>query len=115
MPALIGAADIVRELGGDPEGTEEQNLRLLSNEILIQRERIKQAEDAEARADRRAGRANALREAAEARAQKAEEALAEIDAAVAQAKRDAVAGGTPLHIPEAPDVRSHRVPPLPRP
>lgn len=102
--------DVVRELGGDPEATEAQNLQLLANEIIILRERVRMAEDAEGRAERHIGQELEARSSAEKRARIAESALSNIDGVIARAKRDALAAGTPLHIrdeqfkPEAVDV-----------
>lgn len=93
-------ADIVRELGGDPEATDDQNLQILANEIIILREKVRQAEDGEGRAERRVGKEIEARSSAEAKASVAEDALAAIDSSVARAKRKALEVGAPMRIAE---------------
>jgi hypothetical protein len=103
--------DVVRELGGDPEATDAQNLQLLANEIVILREKLRLSEDAEVRAERHRGHELEARSSAEKRARIAERTLERIDSAIARAKHDALAAGTPMHLPdeqfapEATDVR----------
>lgn len=92
--------DIVCELGGDPEATDVQNLQLLSNEIIILREKLDQARDAEGRAERRLGVEINKRIATEVRAVTAESALTVIDYEIARAKKKALENGAPLRIAE---------------
>lgn len=97
---MSSLADIVRELGGDPESTDSKNLQLLANEIIILREKIKQADDAEGRAERRLGKEIEARCSAESRASVAEDALTSIDSSIARAKRKALEVGAPMRIAE---------------
>lgn len=92
----MNAIDLVRELGGDPDATEEQSLTLLGNEIIILRDRLARAQDAEGRAERRLGAEIDAHAAAERRAKVCERALAEIDYAVTDAKVSALRVGAPL-------------------
>lgn len=98
MELSLDIENVVRELGGDPESDPAANLQLLANEIVIAREKLRLALEAEGRAERRAGKEAELRAAAERRVKAAEEALAGIEATIARAKRKAVEQGVPLRL-----------------
>lgn len=95
---MLTAGSVVRQLGGEVLDSEEDNLKALASEIEILREKVKQADDAEGRAERRLGGEITTREAAETRARIAEEALGTIEFRIADAKRKALAKGAPLRL-----------------
>jgi hypothetical protein len=92
----LNVSEVVNSLGGSPRSDEGENLQLLANEIIILREKLKQAEEAEVRAERRAGSESAARARAEKRADLGEDALDEIEAVIGRTKRKALASGTPM-------------------
>lgn len=96
--------EIVTELGGDPEATDEQNLQLLANEIIILRDKVQRAEEAEGRAARRLGSESQARASAESRARIGENFMGAVERQIEDAKRRALANGTPLQGPECPPV-----------
>lgn len=89
-------AEIVSSLGGNPRSDDSENLALLANEILILRQKLKEADDSEGRCERRLGREKELRATAERRADHAEAALREIKSTIERRKVQATAAGSPF-------------------
>lgn len=94
----LNVAEVVVSLGGHPRSDDSENVQLLANEVVILREKLKDAEDAEGRCERHLGRESEARKIAERRAGIAEGVMAVVERAVSDGKRDAVAAGAPLHL-----------------
>lgn len=103
----MDVGEIIKSLGGHPRSDESENLELLANEILILRQKLSDADDAEGRAERRLGKEIASREQAETRARIVEDALSTIAFKIASAKREALAKGAPIRSLEDNPVALH--------
>lgn len=99
----LDVAGVVSSLGGNPLSRAPENLELLANEILILRERVRDAERAEGQAERKLGKEAEAKRNAEIRADEAETALSSIDLAIGRAKRNSLARGAPMHLPDGSD------------
>lgn len=102
----MDVSQVIEELGGHPRSDESENLQLLANEVIILRDKLGKAEDAEGRCERRLGNEIDARSAAERRATVAEGIIAGIDEAIARGKQEALAAGVPLRLPDKTDDRA---------
>lgn len=92
----LNISEVVQSLGGNPRSDEHANLELLANEIIILRQKLIDAQDAEGRCERRLGGEIEARGRAERRAEIAEGAISQISQAISRAEVEATAAGAPF-------------------
>lgn len=95
---------IIRELGHEPTDSETENFELVRNEIIILRDKLKQAEDEALRAERRLGKEMELRTISERKVRHAVGLLETIRRKIRDAERKALADGAPLFLERRSDL-----------